>query len=112
MQKQKGLLIILWAARLLGAVVIVFLLFMTIGELLTDPETNMISHSDYIALLLFPGSTILGLLLAYKWKGFGGFINVAGMICLHIIRPDLATSLLISSFAIPGLLYIIYSVWS
>lgn len=112
MQKQKGLKIILWTARLLGAVVIVFLLFMTIGELFTDSKTNAISQSDYIALLLFPGSTILGLLLAYKWESLGGLITVFGMICLHIIRPDLATSLLISSFAIPGLLYIIYAVWS
>jgi len=113
MQKQKGLTIILWAARLLGSVVIVFLLFMTIGELLsTDSKTVMIKTSDVFALLLFPISTIVGLLIAFKWKGIGGLITVGSMILLHIIRPDLASSILISAFAIPGLLYIIYSVWS
>ena len=105
MQKQKGLTIILWVARLLGSVVIVFLLFMTIGELLsTNTKTVMIKSSDILALLLFPISTILGLLIAFKWKGLGGLITVGGMICLHVIRPDLASSLLISAFAIPGLL--------
>jgi len=113
MQKQKGLTIILWVARLLGSVVIVFLLFMTIGELLsTNTKTVMIKSSDILTLLLFPISTILGLLIAFKWKGLGGLITVGGMICLHVIRPDLASSLLISAFAIPGLLYIIYAVWT
>ena len=113
MQKQKGLTIILWIARLLGSVTVAFLLFMTISELLsTDSKTVMIKTSDAIALLLFPVSTIIGLLIAFKWKGIGGLITVGGMILLHIIRPDLASSLLISAFAVPGLLYIIYSVWS
>ena len=113
MQKQKSLLITLWTARFLGTIVIGFLLFITISELLsTDTKTVMIKSSDILALLLFPISTIIGLLLAYKWKGAGGLITVGGMICLHIIRPDLASSLLISAFAIPGLLYIVYAVWS
>jgi hypothetical protein len=113
MQKQKKLTIILWIARLLGSVVIAFLLFMTIGELLsTDSKTVMIKTSDIPTFILFPISTILGLLIAFKWKGFGGLITVGGMIGLHIIRPDLASSLLISAFAIPGLLYMIYAVWS
>lgn len=85
---------------------------MTIGELFTDSNTVAVSNSDIVSLLLFPGSTIIGLLLAFKWKGIGGLITVGGMILLHIIRPDLASSALISAFAIPGLLYIIYSVWS
>ncbi|PTM08410.1 MAG: hypothetical protein DA407_08105 [Bacteroidetes bacterium] len=110
---NKGLTLILWSARLLGSVVIIFLLFMTIGELFsTDSKTVIMKSSDMLALLLFPVSTIIGLLLAFKWKGLGGLITVGGMISLHIFRPDLASNLLISSFAIPGLLYIIYSVWS
>ena len=113
LQKQKSLTFILWIARLLGSVVIVFLLFMTIGELLsTDSKTVMIKSSDIPTFILFPISTIIGLLIAFKWKGLGGLITVGGMICLHIVRPDLASSFLISAFAIPGLLYIIYSVWS
>jgi hypothetical protein len=112
LNKEKGLKIILWSARILGTLVIIFLLFMTIGELFSDSNTTTIHSSDVIALILFPISTIIGLLLAFKWKGLGGLITVGGMICLHIVRPDLASSALISAFVIPGLLYIIYSVWS
>jgi hypothetical protein len=75
-------------------------------------ETSLISSLDLVTLLFFPLSTIIGLALAYKWKGIGGIITVGGMISLHIIRPDIASNLLISAFAIPGLLYIIYAVWS
>lgn len=85
---------------------------MIIGELFTKSSVIALKRSDLIALLLFPGSTIIGLLLAYKWKSLGGLITVGGIILLHIIRPDLASSILINTFAIPGLLYIIYAVWS
>jgi hypothetical protein len=111
-RKQKILSVILWLAKILGAVVIVFLLYMTFGELFsTGTKTVMLKDSDIVALIFFPISTIIGLLVAYKWQGTGGLITVGGIISLHIVRPDLASSLLISAFAIPGLLYIIYAVW-
>lgn len=113
MQKQQSLIIILWAARLLGTIVIAFLLFMTFEELFsTGSKTDLMESDDLITFLFFPISTLIGLSIAYKWKGLGGLITVGGMITLHIIRPDLASNLLISAFAIPGLLYIIYSVWA
>jgi hypothetical protein len=85
---------------------------MTVGELpSTDSKTIIINRSDILALIFFPTSTIIGLLIAYKWKGLGGLVTVGGLICLNIVRPDLASSLLLNAFAIPGLLYIIYSVW-
>lgn len=112
MDKEKGLKIILWAARIIGTLVIIFLLFMTVGELFTDSNITAISSSDMIALLLFPISTVIGLLLAFKWKGLGGLITIGGIMLLHILRPEIASSFLINSFALPGLLYVIYSVWS
>jgi len=113
MQKQKVLIIMLWLARILGAVVIVFLIYMSAGEIFSsESRTILLESSDIIAFIFFPLSTIIGLLIAFKWKALGGLITVGGMIALHIIRPDLASSLLISALAIPGLLYIIYAVWS
>ncbi len=112
MNKQNGLNIILWLARILGSIAILFLLFMTIGELITDSNTTSMNRSDVFALLLFPISTIIGLLLAFKWKGLGGLITVGGIMFLHILRPEIASSFLISAFAFPGLLYIIYAAWN
>ena len=68
--------------------------------------------TEIVAFICFPISTIIGLLIAYKWEGIGGIITIAGMMGLHIMRNDLISNLEINAFAIPGLLYIIYAVWS
>lgn len=112
MQKQRVLKIILWSARLLGSFVIVFLLITTIAEIFSNSNIIAMNNSDVIALLLFPISTIIGLLIAFKRESIGGLITVGGIMVFHILRPELAASFLINSFAIPGLLYIIYAVWS
>ncbi len=112
--KKRTLKIILWSARILGTLALGFLLFITFAEVFNSEEKGLglVATKDKLSFIFFPLSTIIGLLLAYKFKGLGGMITVGGMICLHIVRPDLASNLLISVLAIPGLLYIIYSVWS
>lgn len=112
-QKNKGLLIIHWLARVLGTLTIVSLLFIVYNEFFGSKGVGLEipSSEDLLGLICFPVSTIIGLAIAYKWEGIGGIITVIGMISLQIIRPDLASNLMISAFAIPGLLYIIYAVW-
>ena len=112
--RKRTLKIILWSARILATLVLGFLLFMTFAHVF-NPEENglgLITIKDKLSFIFFPLSTIIGLLLAYKFKGLGGMITVGGLICLHIMRPDLASSFIINALAIPGLLYIVYSVWS
>jgi hypothetical protein len=113
MPSKNNLKIILWIARILGTLSLGFLLFISFKEFFISEKsgTSLISSLDLVALLFFPLSTVIGLALAYKWEGIGGIIIIGGLISLHIIRPDIASNLLISAFAIPGLLYIIYAVW-
>ena len=112
--KERTLKIILWSARILGTLALAILLFMLFSDLFNvDAIAQSITTlSEILTFICFPLSTIVGLALAYKWKGLGGTITVIGMIGLHILRNDLISSLAISAFAIPGLLYVIYSVWS
>jgi hypothetical protein len=114
MPSKNNLKIILWIAKILGTLSLAFLLYISFEAFFGAEKsgTSLISSLDLVALVFFPLSTIIGLALAYKWKGIGGIITVGGMISLHIVRPDIASNLLISAFAIPGLLYIIYAVWS
>jgi len=113
MPSKNNLKIILWIARILGTLSFGFLLFISFKEFFSSEKSgaSLISSLDLVALLFFPLSTIIGFALSYKWEGIGGIITVGGLISLHIIRPDIASNLLISAFAIPGLLYIIYAVW-
>lgn len=104
---SKTLMVIRWLAWILGTLAIGLLIF---GMTNDDLEFN--SNAEIFTFICFPVAVIVGLLIAYKWNALGGFISVAGMIGLHIMRNDLISSLEINAFAIPGLLYIIYSVWS
>ena len=105
--KTKFLTITLWVARVLGASSIAILFIVMYGDI---SEFN--DNLELLVFFCFPVLVQFGLLLAFKWEGLGGFLSVLGMISLHIFRNDLIESSLINAFAIPGLLYIIYAVWS
>lgn len=103
--------IIRWIARILGALILIFVLFFLLMDVFGSQESfgeGMISIYDYIAFICFPISTIIGLAIAFKWEGLGGLISTVGFLCLLFVRPDLSSSLLMMSLVIPGLLYIIH----
>ena len=105
--KTKFLTITLWIARVLGTLTIAILFIATYGDIGRFNDSK-----ELFIFFCFPVLVQLGLLLAFKWKGFGGFLSVLGIIGLHIFRNDLIESPIMNAFAIPGLLYIIYAVWS
>ena len=114
LSKKRTLKIILWSARVLATLALAILLFMLFSDLfgMEAIAQGITTFPEILTFICFPISVIIGLLLAYKWKGLGGSISVIGMIGLHILRNDLISSVAINAFAIPGLLYVIYSVWS
>ena len=112
MENQKKIKnIILWIARILGTLVVAFVLFFLLADIFggKEPDGNGLSLKDAITFVFFPFSTIIGLTLAWKWEGLGGLITILGLVGLLIIRPDLASSLLLMSIiVVPGLLFLIY----
>ena len=105
--------VVLWIARIWGLISLFFVLFMVGAHIIgsfTGEESNggFSSTSELLSFIAFPVSIIIGLALAYKWEGLGGFITIAGMIIFHIIRPDLIFDPMISLLAAPGLIYILY----
>lgn len=102
--KPTTLKIIHWIARILGGIAVVILVFSMFDEII---EFN--DSSDVLSFVCFPILVILGLLVAYRHEGFGGLISIFGMIGLHILRNDLASVVEINLFAIPGILYLVYS---
>jgi len=104
-------LIIKWIARISGTLIIVFVLFFLVTDIFGTEESSikdLFYTKDAIVFICFPLSTIIGLAIAWKYEGLGGLISTAGFICLSIIRPDLASDLLMMSLALPGLLYLVY----
>ena len=111
--KKQFASIIFWIARIWASLSLLFLLFMVgahiIGALSGAENGNGFnSTSEMLSFLFFPVSTIIGLGIAWKWEGLGGLITIIGIICFHVIRPDLILDLMIDGLAAPGFLFVIY----
>lgn len=103
--------IVLWAARITGTLLLLFLLFMLVGHLTGDangPEGMRFRDTrEFIGFLLFPVCTIIGLALAYRWPTTGALIAVGSMVALFALRPDLLQPRFLAML-VPGLLYLVY----
>jgi len=112
--KNKLTRIILITARILGSISLLFLVFMVgahlVGAILgEEPSGNGFqSTAEVLSFICFPVSIMIGLGLAWKWEGLGGIITVIGIICFHIIRPDLILNPMIDGLAFPGFLFLLY----
>ena len=112
--KKQIARIVLIIARVWGSISLAFLLFMVgahlIGALSGSGEggNGFQSTNDVLSFIFFPVSIMVGLALALKWEGLGGIITFAGIICFHVLRPDLIFNPMIDGLAFPGLLFILY----
>ena len=102
--------ILLWMARILGAIEIVFILFFLLGDLLAGDSggSGLDTFNETISFVFFPVLPLIGLLIAMKWPAVGGIISTAGFIGLSMIRPDLISDPTIMVLAVPGILYLVY----
>ena len=110
-QSNKLAKILKWVARLSGTAIVLFVLYFLFMEFFGSQgfEKNpLISTEDIFAFICFPLSTIIGLVIAWKWEGLGGLLSTLGFIILFVIRPELSSSPLLTALALPGLLYLVY----
>jgi len=116
MKNKKSLTILIWTARIWGAISLAFLLFM-VGAHLVEAlfvskkpiGEGFNSTAEMISFLFFPIGIMIGLGIALKWHRIGGLITLISIICFHIYRPDLILDPMIDGLAMPGLLFFIYS---
>lgn len=101
--------LILWSARIISSLILAFVLTFVIAHIFGDDESGegFRNTGEVMAFIFFPVSTIIGLMLAYKWEGIGGIVATIGILALFAIRPDLILSIF-PLFLLPGALYITY----
>ena len=110
--KNKLTRTLLLTARILGSISLLFLVFMVGAHLVAaimgeEARGNGFqSTAEVLSFICFPVSIMIGLALAWKWEGLGGIITVLGIICFHIIRPDLIFDPMIDGLAFPGFLFL------
>lgn len=101
--------ITLWSARILGAIIVAFVLFFLLARIFGNGEDGgPMSKEDMVTFTFFPLGLCIGLLLAYKWVGIGGLVATGSMVVLFILRTDLLASTYMLTIAFPGLLYLLH----
>ncbi len=108
--QDKLPVIILWAARILGSLIVLFFLFFLTAHIFGEDESGegFRNVKDVITFIIFPISSVVGLSLALKWEGLGGLITTVGMVSLLVLRPDLLHAPFVMAPIIPGILFILY----
>jgi hypothetical protein len=93
---------ILWIARILGTLVLAFLLLFVLGHFFKERSFG----TPYILPLVI----VVGLGLALKWEGLGGLIATLGNVIGFVLDPrlDLIDNPYVIAMWVPGLLYLIY----
>ena len=108
MKNKKQIVIILrWIARIWGSLCLL-LGIIFIAEMVEHLSGESQFSTNFIASLFFPGVSLIGLGIAWKWEGLGGLITIAGIIIHQIISPSLPKFTGQLLFAIPGLLFLLY----
>jgi hypothetical protein len=119
MKKNNRYNLIRWIARITGTLMVLFTLFMFIGEALESHKRNGSITSSFspivIVIFIVWGISLAGLVLALWKEGLGGIISLAGFMLTYILnlfnneasmRGSAITVFVI--FSIPSILYLIY----
>ncbi len=99
--------ILRWILRVLSGLIIVFFLFMFIGETLFNPKPGKPMSINEIIQLSVNGIGLIGLGLAWKWELMGGIIALVAFIVLAIINPIILKGPLLFIWPIIAILFIV-----
>ena len=109
-KKPVWLNIIRWTARILALLIIIFILFMFIGESIgSSSHKTDLSGRDYLLLSLF-GITLIGLGIGFWKEGLGGLISLVSTLSHIIILSfeGVRNLFYFYVFLVPSILYLIY----
>jgi hypothetical protein len=108
---HRAELVLTWAARLWSIPTLILILGLIYGSISRAPDSR--DFLDYITLLLAPGGVCLGILLGWRWQGFGGVVCSVSMIGFYFALRSRETLFpwepYFLFFAVPGLLF--FSSW-
>ena len=104
--------ILRWISRIISAIIIVFFLYMFIGETIGDYQSGKsqaVSNHDLLQLILM-GIGLIGLGLGWIWELAGGIIALIAFVWIGIVNPrTIPFPMLI--FMIPAVLFLIAWSW-
>ncbi len=84
----RGQLILRWCARITSLLVLAFLLSFFIGEGI-DPSTM---RPLEWALMAFMATACVGMIMAWRWEGWGGALSLLGIGAFHLTEWSVSGS--------------------
>ena len=108
--KNKILLIIIlrWIARIWSISSIAFISFMVIGHIVGEESGTFNSLHEVVQFLFFPSGVYIGMIIAWKREGLGGFITTISIITFHMLGHTYSLDIWIDGLSTPGLLFLFY----
>ena len=114
METQSGtkplwLTILRWSARIIAILIIIFSLFMFIGESIggRSADAPLLQTRDYIILSLW-ALYIIGLVIGLWREGLGGLISLVFMaIHIFILQMEGSNSIIFFVMLLPSILYLL-----
>ncbi|MEN8193687.1 MAG: hypothetical protein ABFS12_12770 [Bacteroidota bacterium] len=110
----KRVIILRWIARIIGTLVVVFFLMLFIGEFFRKGYISF----NYPLMSVFMGLSMIGILLAWRWEGIGGFLGAISIVIFDLVnifwyQTPKMTSTIIGSllWLIPSIIFI-YCWWT
>lgn len=104
--KTKSIKIFRWIPRVLSCLIIVFSLFMFIGETLNSESGEPMSANSILQLSV-AGIGLIGLGLEWKWELIGGIIALVTFVVLAIINPIVLKASLLLIWPLTAILFIV-----
>jgi hypothetical protein len=107
--KPLWLTILRWSARIIAILIIIFSLFMFIGESIggRSADAPPLQTRDYIILSLW-ALYIIGLVIGLWREGLGGLISLVFMaIHIFILQMEGSNSIIFFVMLLPSILYIL-----
>ena len=99
-------------ARAASIVCLAIIFFFFVGE---GIDFSQVTYRQWIGLMFFPLTVVIGLVLAWREEGLGGAISIVGILGFYLVYGWLLNGSLRQGWAflpflVPGILFVLYRV--
>ncbi len=107
---SRGLIVLKWTARIFGTLLVILLFFLFLSNMLSNGG-QLDTTLPQLATMIFFFLAQIGILLAWRWEGAGGFLALIGIVVSSLVQifwESPRAGIAFSIWLIPAVMFIIY----
>ena len=109
---SRGMRTVLWIARILSALIVVFLVAFVVGYIVNPQgDGDGATVTEGFGLALFPFGLCLGYVIAWRWHLLGGIVALACLAAFLLLMREGDLVLMMAAVGVPAILYVVYGVY-